>query len=154
MYKPEEMDIRWIQKMLPHRQPFLLLDRVLELKESESIVAIKNVTYNEPFFNGHFPEYPVMPGVLILEAMAQASALIAYTSPKAKHAPGQVIFFAGADEVRFRQPVVPGDQLRIEVQLLNFRKSFCKVSAKATVEGEIVCTATLMSFLKDINSDS
>lgn len=145
-----KMDINWIRKTLPHRQPFLLIDRVIEWVESKSVTVIKNVTYNEPFFQGHFPDYPVMPGVLIIEAMAQASALIAYASPHfADYAPGSVILFAGVDEVRFRRPVVPGDQLRIEVEMTKFRQSCCRAVAKATVEGELVCQAKLMSFIKE-----
>ncbi len=146
----QHMDIQWIRRMLPHRQPFLLIDRVIELVESKSIVALKNVSYNEPFFNGHFPEYPVMPGVLIIEAMAQASALIAYASPDfERYYPGSIIFFAGVDDVRFRRPVVPGDQLRLAVEMTTMRRACCKAVAKATVDGELVCNATLMSFIKD-----
>lgn len=148
----QEMDINWIRSMLPHRQPFLLVDRVIELVPSKSIVAIKNVTYNEPFFNGHFPDFPVMPGVLIIEAMAQASALIAYTSPDfANYKPGSIVLFAGIDNVRFRRPVVPGDQLRLEVELTNMRRSCCRATAVATVDGELVCEAKLMSFIKDVD---
>lgn len=149
----EEMDIRWIRKVLPHRQPFLLIDRVLELKP-RSIVAIKNVTFNEPFFAGHFPDFPVMPGVLIIEAMAQASAIIAYTSEEVPQSEGNIAFFAGMENVRFRRPVVPGDQLHIEVEINVFRSSYSKCTAVATVDGEVACSATMMSIIKDVNRDS
>ena len=155
-----DMGIDWIKKILPHRQPFLLIDRVIELNASKSIVAIKNVTYNEPFFQGHFPQYPVMPGVLIVEAMAQAAAILSYTSPRLPELmteegrKNKIALFAGMDEVRFRKPVVPGDTLRFEVEMTHFRQTCCKVDAKATVDGDLVCSAKLMSFIRDISDDS
>ena len=149
----EVMDIRWVRKILPHRQPFLLIDRVLELTP-KSIVAIKNVTFNEPFFAGHFPEYPVMPGVLIVEAMAQASAIVARTSEHVNQQDGTIALFTGMNNVRFRRPVVPGDQMRIEVEVNYFRRSYSKVTAEVTVDGELACSGIITSLIKDVNSDS
>ncbi len=139
------MDIHEILKLLPHRHPFLLIDRILEIKEGESIVALKNVTINEPFFMGHFPNRPVMPGVLILEAMAQAAGVLAYKSTKSTARDGGLYYFAGIDEARFRKVVEPGDQLRIEVKVIKQKKEIWKLEATAYVEGEVVCNALLLS---------
>ena len=135
-------DIREILKVMPHRYPLLLIDRVLEVEEKR-IRAIKNVTFNEPFFQGHFPQTPVMPGVLIVEAMAQAGGfmLLRGLGPL----DGKLIYFAGIDRCRFRRPVVPGDQLVFEVEALCVRKSFAKLEGTATVDGNVVCEAVLSS---------
>jgi len=135
------MDINEIKQLLPHRYPFLLVDRVLELEPGQRIVAIKNVTANEDFFNGHFPQKPVMPGVLIIESMAQAAGIAMLAQEQHK---GKIPYFTGIDNARFRKPVVPGDQLRIEVEVLKIRGSVGRVFAKATVDGQIVSEAELM----------
>ncbi|HOC44645.1 MAG TPA: 3-hydroxyacyl-ACP dehydratase FabZ [Thermoanaerobaculales bacterium] len=136
------MDIEKILDVLPHRYPFLLIDRVLEV-DSKHVQAIKNVTVNEPFFAGHFPQRKVMPGVLIVEAIAQAGGFMMLTlaGPKA----GRLIYFTGIDNCRFRRPVVPGDQLVLEVELVARRSNFAKMHGRATVNGELACEADLMS---------
>jgi beta-hydroxyacyl-ACP dehydratase FabZ len=140
------MDIAAIKAVLPHRYPFLLLDRVEELIPGERIVGLKNVTANEPFFQGHFPEYPVMPGVLILEALAQAGALMMLremaTETKA------IPFFTGIDKARFRRQVVPGDQLRLEVTVLKQRLGLCRLAAKAMVGDELAAEAEISAVVK------
>lgn len=113
------MDVKEIREYLPHRYPFLLVDRVVELKEGESIVAFKNITINEAIFNGHFPEIPVFPGVLIIEAMAQAAGILGFKTMNKKPQDGSIYYFVGADDVRFKRPVVPGDQLRLEASILS-----------------------------------
>jgi len=136
--------IQKIMQFLPHRYPFLLVDRVLELEPGVRIVALKNVTINEPFFQGHFPGQPVMPGVLIIEAMAQAGGLLAYESgPADKH--GQLIYFMGMDKVRFRKPVVPGDQLIFEARILKLRTKVAKMAGTAFVDDQLVAEAELMA---------
>jgi len=137
-------DIRDIMKYLPHRYPFLLIDRVLEVVPGEKIVALKNVSMNEPFFQGHFPGMPVMPGVLIVEAMAQAGGVL-FTSgaPEAQH--GAIMYFMGIDKAKFRKPVVPGDQLIFEVTVLRKRAKTLKLAATATVDGAVVAEAELMA---------
>ena len=136
--------IQKIMQFLPHRYPFLLVDRVLELEPGVRIVALKNVTINEPFFQGHFPGQPVMPGVLIIEALAQAGGLLAYESgPADKH--GQLIYFMGMDKVRFRKPVVPGDQLIFEARILRMRTKVAKMAGTAFVDNQLVAEAELMA---------
>jgi UDP-N-acetylglucosamine acyltransferase len=137
----KEIDIRGILNTLPHRYPFLLVDKVTSLEEGKKIVAIKNVTMNEPFFQGHFPGFPVMPGVLIVEAMAQAGAIMALRAPKSQ---GKLVFFAGIDNVRFRRPVVPGDQLIIEAETLWVKGPIGKMKAQAKVGDEAVAEGDLM----------
>jgi 3-hydroxyacyl-[acyl-carrier-protein] dehydratase len=137
------MDIRQIMGLLPHRYPFLLVDRVVENEAGKRLVAIKNVTINEEFFEGHFQGRPVMPGVLIIEALAQATGLLTFTSldePK----PGRFYFLAGIDKARFRRPVVPGDQLRLEIELQRRIRGVLKFSGKAMVDGQTAATAELM----------
>ena len=136
------IDIQGILKILPHRYPFLLVDRVLEL-EPNRILALKNVTFNEPFFPGHFPGVPVMPGVLIVEAMAQAGGVMMLSLAGPQE--GKLIYFTGIDNCRFRRPVVPGDQLVLEVELVARRATVAKMHGRATVNGELVCEADLMS---------
>jgi len=139
-----EYAIQKIMQFLPHRYPFLLVDRVLELEPGVRIVALKNVTINEPFFQGHFPGQPVMPGVLIIEAMAQAGGLLAYESgPADKH--GQLIYFMGMDKVRFRKPVVPGDQLIFEARIIKMRTKVAKMAGTAFVDDQLVAEAELMA---------
>ncbi|WP_046174571.1 3-hydroxyacyl-ACP dehydratase FabZ [Domibacillus indicus] len=139
------MDIREIKETIPHRYPFLLVDRILEVEEGKRSVGIKNVTANEEFFNGHFPDYPVMPGVLIVEALAQVGAVAMLKKEENK---GRLAFFAGIDNCRFKRQVVPGDQLRLEVEMTRLRGSIGKAKAVATVEGELVCEADLMFALE------
>jgi 3-hydroxyacyl-[acyl-carrier-protein] dehydratase len=139
------MDIHEILKYLPHRPPFLLIDRVIEMIEGESLVAIKNVTINEPFFQGHFPNRPVMPGVLIVEALAQAAGVLAYKSTNTSPSDGVLYLFAGIDNARFRRVVEPGDQLRLEVKVLRARKDMWKLEGSAHVDGELACSAELLS---------
>jgi 3-hydroxyacyl-[acyl-carrier-protein] dehydratase len=142
------LDIDAIREILPHRYPFLLVDRIEEL-ESDRIVGIKNVTANEPYFTGHFPEYPVMPGVLIVEAMAQvAGVLVLKQIPDRK---SKLVLLAGVDGAKFRKPVRPGDQLRIEIKVLRLRSSMAKVTAVATVDGAVVAEAEIMCVLADRN---
>ncbi|MDX1902478.1 MAG: 3-hydroxyacyl-ACP dehydratase FabZ [Gammaproteobacteria bacterium] len=139
------MDIQEIFKYLPHRSPFLLIDRVLHIELGRSITAIKNVTMNEPFFAGHFPGRPVMPGVLILEAMAQAGGVLAYRSTNTSPEDGTLYLFAGIDNARFRRVVTPGDQLRLEVEVLRARQDMWKLTGKAFVGDELACSAELLS---------
>lgn len=141
---PEPYDIQAIMKLMPHRYPFLLIDRVLKLVAGEEIVALKNVTLNEPFFQGHFPGNPIMPGVLIIEAMAQAGGILAYESmPPENRSP--LVYFMGMDKVKFRKPVVPGDQLHFEVKILKMRSKVVKIHGKAIVDDRLVAEAELMA---------
>lgn len=133
-----------IQDTLPHRYPFLLVDRILELELGKRIVGIKNVTINEPFFAGHFPGHPIMPGVLIVEAMAQVGGVLLMRSLDAR-AEKKVLYFTGIDRARFRRPVVPGDQLRFEVEILQVRRQVCRMKCIASVEGKLVAEAELSS---------
>jgi 3-hydroxyacyl-[acyl-carrier-protein] dehydratase len=138
-----EWDSRWIQQVLPHRYPFLLVDRVLEIEPGKRVVAIKNVTVNEEFFLGHFPGHPVMPGVLILEALAQAGGILLLHDMADRAA--KLLYFTGIERARFRRPVVPGDQLRLEIDVLNLRSSFCRLQARALVDGKVAAEAVLSS---------
>jgi 3-hydroxyacyl-[acyl-carrier-protein] dehydratase len=142
----EAYDIRKIMTHLPHRYPFLLIDRILALEPKKSVVALKNVTINEPFFQGHFPEIPVMPGVLILEAMGQAGAVLAHVSLPEK-LQGRLIYFAGIDKAKFRKPVVPGDQLILEAKLINIRSKAVRMTGIAKVDGKKVAEAELMAVI-------
>ena len=140
-------DARWIQQILPHRYPLLLVDRVLEIEPGESIKALKNVTMNEEVFQGHFPGRPVMPGVLIVEALAQAGAILSlYDLPNPED---KLIYFTGIDRARFRRPVVPGDQLILEAKLKNVRRNFGKFEGRAYVDGKLVTEAIMSSALVD-----
>lgn len=140
------LDINEIKAILPHRYPFLLVDRILELEEGERAVGIKNVTANEEFFNGHFPDYPVMPGVLIVEALAQVGGVAML---KKKENEGRLALFAGIDKCRFKKQVKPGDQLKLEVEILRLRGSIGKGKGVATVDGELVCETEIMFALGD-----
>ena len=137
-------DIVEILDVMPHRYPFLLVDRVLEM-DDKKIRAVKNVTFNEPFFQGHFPGAPVMPGVLVVEAMAQAGGFLLFSQVEDRE--GKLILFTGIDNCRFRKPVTPGDQLVFEVELVAKRSTFAKIRGRALVDGEVVCEADLMSAL-------
>ncbi len=137
-------DIRDILRVMPHRYPFLLIDRVLEVEERR-IRAIKNVTYNETFFQGHFPGTPVMPGVLVVEAMAQAGGFMLLR--RFESLDGKLIYFAGIDRCRFRRPVVPGDQVEFDVEVVSLRRTFARLHGRATVESQLVCEADLSSAL-------
>lgn len=149
-----QMDINEIIELLPHRYPFLLIDRVLSMEPDKSIVALKNVTINEPFFPGHYPHHPVMPGVLIIEAMAQASALLSFKSMKAQPSqdPNQksVYYFVGIDGARFRMPVGPGDQLIIKASLMGSKRGLFKFSATAEVDGKLAAEAELICTVKAV----
>ena len=146
------MDINEIMRLLPHRYPFLLVDRVLECEAGQRIKAVKNVTLNEPFFQGHFPGYPVMPGVLIIEALAQVSAILAYITRGERPDGRSLLFFAGIDDARFKRPVFPGDQLVLESVELNVVRSVFKFAAKASVGGELVAEAQLMAAVRDVQA--
>jgi beta-hydroxyacyl-ACP dehydratase FabZ len=139
-----------IQALLPHRYPFLLVDRIKELDADRRIVGIKNVTINEPFFQGHFPGRPVMPGVLIIEAMAQVGGVLAFKSMGESARP--VVYLTGVDGAKFRKPVVPGDQLRFEVDVLKKRPPFWKMQAKAFVDNELVCEAEVTAMVTEEKS--
>ena len=138
------MEIGEIKEYLPHRYPFLLVDRVLELEPDKRIVAIKNVTINEPFFQGHFPHYPVMPGVLIVEAMAQAAAILSFKSLGTKRDENTVVYLAGVDGARFKRPVVPGDTLILEAEKLLEKRGLIKYAVRAKVGNQLACEAELL----------
>ncbi|MFN5368216.1 MAG: 3-hydroxyacyl-ACP dehydratase FabZ [Roseiflexaceae bacterium] len=134
------MNVEQIMAVIPHRYPFLLIDRIVELEPGVRAVAIKQVTINEPFFQGHFPDYPIMPGVLIIEALAQTGAVAGMVLPENK---GKIALFAGIEGARFRRPVVPGDSLRLEVTIEAMKRGIGKAAAKATVDGNLACEAQL-----------
>ena len=148
-----ELDIRQIMDRLPHRYPMLLVDRVLELVPGKSVVAIKNVSMNEPFFTGHFPHMPVMPGVLIIEAMAQAAALFSFTDPEDPYAKVDnklAYYLFGVDSARFGKPVMPGDQLRLEVTADRISRALCKYTGRALVDGQVVAEAKIMCAIRQL----
>lgn len=144
------LDINEIMKILPHRYPFLLVDKILEIELGKSIVGIKNVSINEPFFPGHFPGHPVMPGVLIIEAMAQVAAILAYSSDESIRS--KITYFVGIDNARFRKPVMPGDQLRFEIEATGCKRGIWIFSAKASVDGKLVTEAELKATFADKNN--
>ena len=135
------LDIGQIMDFLPHRYPFLLIDRVVDIERAKRIVALKNVTINEPFFNGHFPGYPIMPGVLVVEAMAQAGCILLLSEVADREQ--KLVVFTGIERAKFRRPITPGDQLRIEVDVLSFRPRAGRMEGKAFVDGKLACEATL-----------
>ena len=140
------LDSEGIKRLLPHRYPFLLVDRIIELRPLERIVGIKQVSANESFFQGHFPGAPVMPGVLVIESMAQVAAVLFYRD----ETPGEkLIYFAGIENAKFRRPVIPGDQLRIEMEVLSRRSNFGKMSGRATVDGKLVAEAIVTCVIAD-----
>ena len=145
------MDIQYILRKLPHRYPFLLVDRVLEIEKNVRIKALKNVTINEPFFPGHFPARPVMPGVLILEAMAQAAALLSFESLDVEPGEDMVVYFVGIDGARFKRPVEPGDQLILEATIDRVKSGIYRYKARATVEGQLACEAELMCTMRKVS---
>ena len=138
------MDVNEIRQDLPHRYPFLLVDRVTELTPGESIVAYKNVSINEPFFNGHFPGHPVMPGVLVVEAMAQAAGVLGFRTMNKRAEDDSLYYLVGADDLRFKRPVVPGDRLQLEARIISERRGLWKFECKASVDGELVSSATIL----------
>ena len=142
--KTESFDIQQIMALMPHRYPFLLVDRILEFVPAERIKTLKNVTINEPFFQGHFPDMPIMPGVLIVEAMAQSGGLLYMLTKKPKKGE-YVTYFMGMDKVRFRRPVVPGDQLVIDIKIIHSREKALKIAATATVDGQLAAEAELLA---------
>jgi 3-hydroxyacyl-[acyl-carrier-protein] dehydratase len=144
------LDVNEIMKLLPHRYPFLLVDRITEIDPEKKIVGLKNVTMNEPFFQGHFPGHPVMPGVLIVEAMAQVAAILVYSSSDDNK--GKITYFVGIDKTKFRKPVVPGDQLRLELEVIGCRRGIYTFSGKAYVEGKLVTEAELRATFADKQS--
>jgi 3-hydroxyacyl-[acyl-carrier-protein] dehydratase len=140
----QTMDINQIMSILPHRYPFLLIDRITEIEPKQRIVALKNVTINEPQLQGHFPGYPILPGVLMVEAIAQAGGALLLTEYTAQERAEKLMVFTGIDNARFRRPVVPGDQLRIEVTVLQWRSRAVKMQGSITVDGKLACEATVM----------
>ncbi|WP_192954823.1 3-hydroxyacyl-ACP dehydratase FabZ [Gallaecimonas mangrovi] len=150
MTEMNTMDILEVMEHLPHRYPFLLVDKVVDYTLGERLVALKNVTINEPFFQGHFPQKPVMPGVLLMEAMAQATGILAFKTANQKPTDGVLYYFAGIDNARFKQPVVPGDTLIFEVEIVKLKAGIGKFHCKATVDGNLVCEADLMCAKREI----
>jgi len=146
----ECIDIIRILELLPHRYPFILVDRVLEYKSLDYLIATKNVTINEPFFMGHFPGNPIMPGVMMLEALAQASAILSNLSRTPKDGHEFIYFFAGIDNAKFKQIVTPGDQLRLEVKLIGQKRDFWRMHGEAYVDDKLACSADLMSAAKEV----
>ena len=144
------LDIHEVLEHLPHRYPFLLVDRVLELEKGKRIVALKNVTINEPFFQGHFPHHPVMPGVLQIEALAQAAGILSFQTMGRRSDDRSVYYFVGIDSARFKRPVMPGDQLRLEVEIVRMSRSIWKYAARALVDGAVTAEAELMCTLREI----
>jgi 3-hydroxyacyl-[acyl-carrier-protein] dehydratase len=138
----QTLDTAEIMSIIPHRYPFLLIDRIVEVERRKRIVAIKNVTINEPFFSGHFPGYPIMPGVLVVEAMAQAGGVLLLSEIADRNA--KLVFFTGIENARFRRPVVPGDQLRIEIDVLHWRPRGGRMQGRCTVDGKLACEAVVM----------
>ena len=149
--KEISMDIHEILEHLPHRYPFILVDKVISIELGKEITAIKNVTVNEPYFPGHFPYHPVMPGVLIVEALAQAAALLSFKTMDTKPTEDSVYYFAGIDNVRFKKPVYPGDQIILNVKIERILKGIWKYIGTASVDNEVVAEANMMCILKEIN---
>lgn len=145
------MSVTEIMQYLPHRYPFLLLDKVLECKRGESIIAIKNVTINERFFQGHFPQTPVFPGVLILEALAQASGVLVLSDPDMRPSQESLFLFVGIEHARFKRPVVPGDQLRLESTLIRMKRNYGVFDTNAYVDDELAANAELMCMFKELD---
>jgi len=138
------MDVKEIREYLPHRYPFLLVDRVTELNLGDFIVAYKNVTVNEPFFNGHFPDHPVMHGVLVIEAMAQAAGILGFKTMDKTPQDGSIYYFVGSDKLRFKRPVVPGDKLQLDAAIVSEKRGIWKFECRASVDGQLVASATIL----------
>jgi len=147
----ESMDVQEILEYLPHRYPFLLVDRVLAFESGQSLTGLKNISYNEPFFTGHFPQRPIMPGVLILEALAQATGILAFKSEGERPDHRSMYYLVGVDNARFKRPVEPGDQLILEVRLDRIKRGIGKFFGEAKVDGQLVATAELMCARRDID---
>ena len=147
------LDITQIREYLPHRYPMLLVDRVLDWELGKTMVAIKNVTANEEFFSGHFPHQPVMPGVLMIEALAQTAAVLSFMTADVKPDDSSVVYFAGIDNARFKRPVGPGDQLRMEVEIVRRARGIWKYKTRALVDGEVVVEADLMSTIRTTSGE-
>jgi 3-hydroxyacyl-[acyl-carrier-protein] dehydratase len=147
--KQPVLDVKQIEKLLPHRYPFLLVDRVIELEPEKRILAVKCVTVNEPFFSGHFPGHPVMPGVLILEALAQATALMVLPSLPPEKREGKVIYFMAIDGARFRKPVVPGDRLELRCEMIRNKGAVIKARGEAKVDGQLAAEGEFMAMMAD-----
>jgi len=141
------LDVNEIQKILPHRYPFLFVDAIVEMERLKRVVSIKNVTINESFFQGHFPGQPIMPGVLIIESMAQTGGVLLLQEVPDRE--NKLLYFVAVDGARFRRPVVPGDQLRVEMKVISWRGDFCKLEGRATVDGQLAAEATLMCKMVD-----
>ena len=150
----EGFDIQEIQRLLPHRYPFLLVDRILELNVGTSIQVVKNITVEEPCFQGHFPGIPIFPGVLILEVMAQASGLLVFKSPESYPKGDNLYMLVGIDKARFKKTVVPGDRLTVDVKLLRMRQNCASFDATARVDGEVVASAGIMCMFKELPSEA
>ncbi|MCM2679135.1 3-hydroxyacyl-ACP dehydratase FabZ [Echinimonas agarilytica] len=146
----KQLEIEEILKCLPHRYPFLLVDRVLDYEPNKTLHAIKNVSFNEPFFTGHFPQKPVFPGVLMLEAMAQATGILSYKSEESEPSENTLYYFASVDNARFKRPVGPGDTLHLEVELLKIRRGMGKFACVAKVDGAVVCSADIMCARREV----
>jgi 3-hydroxyacyl-[acyl-carrier-protein] dehydratase len=144
------IDVNVIQQLLPHRYPFLLVDRVVEFEAGRRVLCVKNVTINEPFFQGHFPQYPVMPGVLVIEAMAQLCGLLTFLSKLARTDGTQLVLFAGIDEARFKRQVVPGDVLYLAADLERAVRNIGRFRCSAKVDGQVVCEALLLAAVRDV----
>jgi len=138
------MDVNEIREYLPHRYPFLLVDRVVELKEGESIIAYKNMSINEQVFQGHFPDFPIFPGVMIIEAMAQAAGILGFKTMDKKPQDGSIYMFVGVDKARFKRQVVPGDRLQLEAKIVAVKRGIWKFECKASVDGEMAASATIL----------
>lgn len=152
MITVSSMDINQVLQHLPHRYPMLMIDRVLECVPGEYVLALKNVSINEPYFPGHYPHQPVMPGVLIIETMAQASAILAFKTLNDRSNDNTVYYFVGIDGARFKKPVLPGDQLRVEATIIYHKRGMWRFKAKATVDGQLVSEAELMCTLRTIDA--
>lgn len=148
-----QMNVDDIKEYLPQRYPFLLVDRVVEMELGKSIIAYKNVTVNEPFFEGHFPDKPIMPGVLIIEALAQAAGVLGFKSQEKKPKDGYLYYFVGADDVRLRRPVVPGDKLTLAAEIVANKRGIYKFSCRASVDEELVGTMTIMCAERKVDVD-
>ncbi|NQY25977.1 MAG: 3-hydroxyacyl-ACP dehydratase FabZ [Piscirickettsiaceae bacterium] len=145
------IDIHEIQELLPHRYPFLLIDKVIDFTPGESLIGIKNITFNEPQFVGHFPQRVIMPGVLILESLAQATGLLAFKTASDLRSDNSLYYLVGIDNARFRKPVEPGDQLQLEVKLIKNKRNMWKFSGRATVDGELIVSADIMCVEQDMS---